>query len=776
MRITLYRGQTAQNDRVERLWLPSANTLRLLALGAVVALAAWLRFSNVGSLGYANHYYTAAIRSMLQSWHNFFFVAAEPGGAVSIDKPPLGLWVQAASAYLFGMSGLSVLLPEIIAGLLSVLVVYRLVRRSFGMLAGVLAALVLAITPVVVATDRNNTIDSQLILTLLLAAWAFIKATESGRLRYLLLGAALVGLGFNIKMLQAYLPLPAFFALYLLGAKEPLWRKGINLAMAAVVLLAVSLSWAVAVDLTPADQRPYVGSSGNNSVLNLALGYNGLQRLNGFGPGPGGGGGPGRGGPGPGDGGVSGGTNTSASSSRPGLRADLPNGANGAYASSAGGQGGPPPQIASVAGSSSQPGPQAGGPPPGGGGGFGGGQIGPTRLFTTPLSKEIGWVLPFGLFSAALLMFRARPSWPLAPKHQASILWGGWLITCVAFFSVAHFFHEYYLSMLGAPLAALVGIGTSELWDMRERHPWLAAGLLLAAGGATLGLQFDTATAYVGLAWWLAPIIGLFVVGVGLLVVSAISQHRYAAMAGFACVVAALLITPGVWSQLTSLYASGNQSLPSAYSGSGRQFGGGGPPQRPNNSRPAATPTAESAYEQAAVPPTPTTASASEQASGLVSREGLQLNEEMLSYLEANTEEGSYLMAVPSSMQGADYVIATGRPVLYLGGFNGMDQVISGDGIARLVASGELRFVYWGGGGGPGGGRADVSSWVSANCTPVGFEAGTSNFGAPDGTATARQSIYRPSSSNRGGGTQSMQVSLYDCAGAAGKQVEQSEN
>jgi 4-amino-4-deoxy-L-arabinose transferase-like glycosyltransferase len=201
-------------------------------LSAIVLLAAVLRLANLSELGFANHYYAAAVKSMLQSWHNFFYVAAEPGGSVSVDKPPVGLWIQVISAAIFGVNSFGLLLPQIIAGLLSVVVVYHLVQRSFGALAGLLAALVLSITPVVVATDRNNTIDSTLILVLLLAAWAFIKAAESARMRYLLLGAALVGLGFNIKMLEAYLPLPAFIALYIWGAPERFWRKVGKLAAA----------------------------------------------------------------------------------------------------------------------------------------------------------------------------------------------------------------------------------------------------------------------------------------------------------------------------------------------------------------------------------------------------------------------------------------------------------------------------------------------------------------------------------------------------------------
>ncbi|NTV65151.1 MAG: glycosyltransferase family 39 protein, partial [Oscillochloris sp.] len=174
----------------------------LLALGAVLLLAGFLRFYNLSALGEGNLYYTAGVASMLQSWSNFFFVAAEPGGSVTIDKPPLGFWLQTIAAFFLGLNGFAVMLPQIIAGLLSIVLLYHLVGRQFGRWPGVLAALALAITPVAIAADRNNTIDSLLVLALLLAAWAFIRATETGKLRHLLLGALIVGLGFNIKMLQ----------------------------------------------------------------------------------------------------------------------------------------------------------------------------------------------------------------------------------------------------------------------------------------------------------------------------------------------------------------------------------------------------------------------------------------------------------------------------------------------------------------------------------------------------------------------------------------------
>jgi 4-amino-4-deoxy-L-arabinose transferase-like glycosyltransferase len=193
----------------------------------------------------------------------------------------LAFWIQAASTKLFGFHGWSLLLPQAVAGVLSVGLVYHLVRRSFGPVAGLLAALTLALTPISVALNRHNNLESLLVLAVLLAAWAFVLAVETGRLRWLLVGAFVLGLGFNIKMGQAFLVLPAFYLLYLVAAPVGLRHRMIHLGLATLVLLTVSLSWAVAVDLTPANQRPYVGSSLNNSVTNLMIGWNGVRRVTG---------------------------------------------------------------------------------------------------------------------------------------------------------------------------------------------------------------------------------------------------------------------------------------------------------------------------------------------------------------------------------------------------------------------------------------------------------------------------------------------------------------
>ncbi len=221
--------------------IPVRLSLTTLLLGAILCMAIALRCANLAAVGDANRYYTAAVASMLQSPSNFFFVAAEPGGSVTVDKPPIALWLQAISAAIFGVNGVAVVLPQVILGVLSVWLLYHLVKRQFGTTAGLIAAAVLAVSPVSIAVERNNTMDATLIFALLLAAWAFLKATDTGKLTWLVLGGVLVGVGFNIKMLQAFLPVPAFFAVYFLGAKVGWGRKFGSLALAVIALVGVSL-------------------------------------------------------------------------------------------------------------------------------------------------------------------------------------------------------------------------------------------------------------------------------------------------------------------------------------------------------------------------------------------------------------------------------------------------------------------------------------------------------------------------------------------------------
>src|SRR5213594_2215646 len=236
-------------DNVKPIWRRSLR----LGLFAVLAAAAALRLWRLSQNGFGNEYYTAGVRSMSLSWHNFFYNAFDPAGFISVDKPPVALWIQVASVKLFGFHALSVLIPQALEGVAAVAILYRLVQRRFGAASGLLAALFLALTPVSVAIDRSSNTDSCLVLVLVLAAWALTLAAERGSLPLLALAMALVGLGFVV--------LPAFVLVYPVGAPLGWRRRVVHLGVAGAVLAFVSLSWVLAFDLTPPDRRPYAGTT-----------------------------------------------------------------------------------------------------------------------------------------------------------------------------------------------------------------------------------------------------------------------------------------------------------------------------------------------------------------------------------------------------------------------------------------------------------------------------------------------------------------------------------
>jgi 4-amino-4-deoxy-L-arabinose transferase-like glycosyltransferase len=258
---------------------PIKNAIKSLAVIVTLLLTLFFSYYNFGADGLGNLYYTAAIKSMSLSWHNFFFASFDPGGFVSVDKPPVAFWLQVVFVKILGFHTWSIMLPEALAALASVAIIYHLVNKGFGFLAGITAAMVLACTPIFIAASRSNNPDALLVLILILSAWALIIAAEKGSLKYLVLSAVLIGIGFNTKMLVAFLMVPIFVAAYLLSNLRKILKTVIQLAAAIIVLCAVSFSWSEAVDLTPANQRPYVGSSSTNSEVNLAFGYNGFNRL-----------------------------------------------------------------------------------------------------------------------------------------------------------------------------------------------------------------------------------------------------------------------------------------------------------------------------------------------------------------------------------------------------------------------------------------------------------------------------------------------------------------
>ncbi len=256
-------------------------TLGWLALVPVLVLSAVLDTHRLAQNGYANVFYSAGVKSMLGSFHDFLFNSFDPGGLITVDKPPLSLWVQVASAKLFGFSPLSLLLPEALVGVLTVAVLYTVMRRPFGRPAALAGALALAVFPSFVAVSRDNGVDPVLVLLMLLACGAGLRAIRSGRWPALLGCAVLVGLAFNAKTLAAFPVVPGIALAYLLCAPDPPLRRLLKLLVAGVLLAAVACSWTAFVESTPASQRPYVGGSTDNTELNLTFGYNGFGRVEG---------------------------------------------------------------------------------------------------------------------------------------------------------------------------------------------------------------------------------------------------------------------------------------------------------------------------------------------------------------------------------------------------------------------------------------------------------------------------------------------------------------
>ncbi len=249
-------------------------------LGGILALSAVLQVLFLDREGLGHPYYAAAVQSMGTSWHNFFFASLDPAGFLAVDKPPLGLWLQVAFSKVIGFNSWSLHLPGALASVGSVALLYRLVGGIFGTGAGLLAALILALTPIAVAVGRNITMDGVLVLCILGSAHFFLRAVERGDLRDLLVAALLTGMGFNVKMAQALMAVPAMAVTWVLFARtRDVPTRWVRLALAAAVTAAASLAWVLVVDLTPPERRPFVGSTENDSALELALGHNLRSRV-----------------------------------------------------------------------------------------------------------------------------------------------------------------------------------------------------------------------------------------------------------------------------------------------------------------------------------------------------------------------------------------------------------------------------------------------------------------------------------------------------------------
>jgi 4-amino-4-deoxy-L-arabinose transferase-like glycosyltransferase len=619
-----YPTEQQEPQRLSALW-------QRIALGAILLISVFMNFYKLGQVGFTT-YYPPAVRSMLDNWHNFFFAAYDPGGFSSIDKPPVGFWLQVISAKIFGFTPISVLLPQALCGVLAVLLLYSLIRHQFGVTAGLLATLALAISPISVVTNRNVTIDSTLTLVMLVGAWAILRAASTGRLRWLLLCAAIIGVGFNIKMLEAYLVLPAFGLLYLLAAPVSIWKRLWHLALALLLLLVVSFSWAAIVDLTPASQRPHVGSTQDNSEIGLALGYNGIQRLLGTG----------------------GGATTSTPQSS-GNQPALVNGNTGTppvHIISTPVNGGTPPVNAAT------PSTNNGGATPAHLGGVPA-NAEPTpvgnfvstlfSLFTEPFGSQNGWLLPLAIFGIIALVKLRRPRPQRDRTLQALILWGMWLLTMGTFFSVGSI-HEYYLTVMSPAIAALCGIGLVTMWQDYHCSGW-RAWLLPLAIITTTAEQVSILNAYPDWGRRMTPLlIVLCLVAVAALICAHLPLHftrkvpwQRLLLPALAPGLVALAFVPALWAAVPILQGI-EGDLPHA-----------GPLQTMVHGPGAA-----------------------------------QVDPALLRYLEANQGNAQLLLAT-AGVDTDQVILATNKQVMPLDGFS--NYPLTTTELASLVAQGKLHFL-----------------------------------------------------------------------------------
>ncbi len=666
----------------------------------ILLASAFLNMYNIWNDDTVNPYYTAAVTSMLQSFHNFFYASFDAAGFITVDKPPVTYQIQTISALIFGMHGWSVILPQALAGVGSVLFMYLLIKPTFGKTAARIASFVMACTPIAVAVARTNNVDALLVFFLLFATWLLFKAIRKGRLIWLLAAFFVVGAGFNTKMLQAYMILPAFLLFYMIAANTTIKKKIISLVSALAVLAAVSLSWPLIVDNIPASKRPYVGSSQTNSVLELAFGYNGIQRLTGQSSGGG-------------QGGPDGNASKEMSSSGGSSQMQKPPGQSSSSSSASGdksqnGSMTAPPSNGKMPSGGEMPSGGQGGPPSGGDGGgggpggggksgagtgskmqsgsgmFGTGTPGPLRLFQTELSDQISWLLPFAIFGmAGLLIAGARERRRLSAEQKETIFWAAWLVPIAGFFSVAEFFHHYYLIMLAPPIAALVGAGWVALVHLYRKQAGWKTWLLPAAILVTTGFELFILRNYndqIGAGWS----IGVGVIGAVAAIALFVFKQRQKPLSYYVSLAAllVLMVMPIYWASTPLLYG-GNSSLPETG---------------------------------------PQLASTSGKGMGM---DNASVNTKLIKYLEKHNAGADYLFATTDSNTAAPYIIKTKKAVMAIGGYSGSDPAITLTQFKKLVKEGKVKYFLASGMG--KGGNNDIVQWVEKNGKKVSSDKWQSN-------------------------------------------------
>ncbi|OEU88022.1 glycosyl transferase [Streptomyces abyssalis] len=650
------------------------------AYWTLLALTAVLFLYGLGASGYANSFYSAAAQAGSGSWKAFLFGSLDSGNVITVDKPPAALWPMALSVRLFGLGAWQILLPQALMGVATVAVLYASVRRRFGPAAGLLAGGLMAVTPVAALMFRFNNPDALLCLLCVCAVYCLLRSVEDTRSRWLLLCGVCLGFAFLVKTLQAWLIVPPLVLVHLMCAQASLPRRVGQLLLAGLAMVASAGWWVALAELWPASSRPYIGGSQNNSFLELTLGYNGLGRITGNEPG----------------------------SVEPG-------------AGRGGGPGGP------------------GGP---GGSPFGESGIG--RMFNQMTGGQISWLLPAALLLlvAGLLVMRKAARTDI--QRAALLAWGGsLLVTCAVFSLMSGIFHEYYTVALAPYIAAVVAMGAVLLWRRRTQR---AASAALACAVATTAVWSYVLLGRTGdwLPWlkWAVLAVGL-VAALGMFVVVVVPRRVAPAVVGLglAASVAGPLAytlstvgTPHSGAIVTagppvarsgpgggpggSGGPGGGQAQPD---GQGQRVGGQGqfPPGMPDGQGQRGTPSdagpgrGTSGERGGRMP-------AGGAMGGLLN--GQRVSKAVEAKLTENAEDYKWAAAAIGAMNGATYQLATERPVMSIGGFNGTDPAPTLARFKEHVRDGEIHY-FVGGGRSPGqdrrGGSSAITDWVEKHYTKV---------------------------------------------------------
>ncbi len=603
-----------------------------VALGALLAGTAFLYLWGLGDSGWANSFYSAAVQAGSESWKAFFFGSSDAANAITVDKTPLSLWPMALSVRVFGLSSWSILVPQALVGVATVALLHHTVRRSTGSAAaGLVAGLVMALTPVAVLMFRFNNPDAMLVLLLTGAAVATLRAVEGswsdqGRpIRWLVLGGSLVGLAFLTKMLQAFLVLPPLALVYLACAHAPVRTRLGHLLAAFAAMLVAGGWWIAVVQFWPPGDRPYIGGSQSNSVLELALGYNGLGRLNGDQPG-----------------------------------------------------------SVTVTGATN----------PGHWGG-----TGILRLFHGSIGGQIAWLLPAAVLLGGAALWYARAE---RRTRAALLLWAStFVVTALTFSFMAGIFHAYYTIALAPAVAAMVGIGATTVWRHRDKST--ARALLAAAAVLTTGLAVFLLRRSPDFLAWLPPLV--VVAGLagaaGLLRVHLVTRRLAVGIAGVA--LAGGLAGPTAFA-VDTVGTPHTGAIPSA-----------GPPR---SARTAAQPILVPG--QPAATRTPLSGRPSGYSVGY--RGGLldaSTSTPAIDRLLQAAPRYTWAAAAIGSNVASGYQLASGSPVMAIGGFNGSDPFPTLEQFQAWAEDDAVHYFIAGGlPAAPGSEAARIQAWVRASFRP----------------------------------------------------------